>query len=87
MTYFAKDSKELLNFPSAIAEKLRRDYADGRRKPDSTAARKIVVGVIDNKIMPAYRKSMSDGSAESIKKHRANIVAVQAKRAEELAQH
>ena len=88
MTFFAKDSKRpLLSFPAAIAEKLRQQYADGKGKPDFKDARRIVVGVINAKVFPAYLKEKKEEAAASTREHCANILALQAKRVRELAKH
>jgi|SRR5450432_1529455 hypothetical protein len=89
MTFFAKDSKRpLTSFPEAISEKLRKEYgADGKGKPDFKDARKIVVGVIDAKIMPVYRKEKTNDSNASIVAHTARIKKLQAERIKELAKH
>jgi hypothetical protein len=89
MSFVAKDSKRpLLNFPPAIAEKLRQEFgADGKGKPDFKNARRIVVGVIDAKIMPPYRKEKTDDSNASIARHNAKIKKLRDERVKELAKH
>ena len=88
MSFFAKNSKRpLLNFPPAMAEQLRKDYADGKGKPDFKDARRIVVGVINSKVMPAYRKAATDQTNASTRQHDAKLKDLAIKRAKELAKH
>jgi len=64
----------LPSFPAALTEKLVKEFgADEKGTPDFTAARKIAVGVIDARAMPAYRKDMTDSSNASIKASVENI--------------
>lgn len=88
MTFFAKNSKRpLLNFPPAMAEQLRKDYADGKGKPDFKDARRLVVGVVNGKVMPVYRKVATDETNASTKQHDAKLRDLAIKRARELAKH
>jgi hypothetical protein len=58
----------LTSFPVAIVEKLVKEFGpDEKGQPDFTAARKIAGQVVDAKVMPVYRKQMTDDSNADIK--------------------
>jgi hypothetical protein len=85
-THFTHDAhRPLQNFPPRIVEQLRKEFgADEKGQPDFQAARKIAVGVIDAKVMPVYRKTMTDQSNDDMRKRVQTIKQLQAKRAHAL---
>jgi hypothetical protein len=64
----------LPSFPAAIVAKLVQEFGpDEKGQPDFTAARKIAGQVVDAKVMPVYRKQMTDDSNADIKKRTEKI--------------
>jgi hypothetical protein len=71
----------LESFPAAIVEKLRKEFgADEKGEPDFTAARKMAGQVVDAKVMPVYRKQMTDQAKADTLKSALNIKKLQEKR-------
>jgi hypothetical protein len=85
--HFSKGAaRPLASFPDAIVQALRKQFgADEKGEPDFAGARKIAVGVVNAKAMPAYRKDMTEASNKSMRASALKIQQLQAKRAKAMA--
>jgi hypothetical protein len=71
----------LASFPAPMVAKLVKEFgADGKGQPDFAPARKIAGQVVDAKVMPVYRKQMSDESNADIAKRTTRIRQLEEKR-------
>ena len=80
-THFAKGAKEHLPaVPEAAVEKLRKDWNDGKGKPDFGPARKFVGAWVDKNLMPQFVKHTIADLDKGIAQKKAQIAQLQAKR-------
>ena len=80
-----KPDRPLRAFPPAIAEKLRREFGpDEKGKPDFAPARKIAVGVIDARVMPAWRREKTSSYTLEMRKSALKIRKLQEQRSRAL---
>ncbi len=88
-THFVKGAaRALAGFPEAIVLALQKQFgADEKGQPNFDGARKLAVGVINAKVMPAYRKQMTDESNADVRKRVEKIKLLQVKRTKAIAAH
>ena len=88
-THFVKGaSRPLAGSPEAIVLALRGQFGAAEKdQPEFDGARKLAVGAINAKVMPAYRKQMTDESNADVRKRAEKMKQLQVKRAKAIAAH
>ena len=80
-THFVKGAKELLPVvPAAAVERLRKDWADGKGKPDFGPVRTFIGAWVDKNLMPGFVKQAMADLDKGIKEKKAQIAKLQTQR-------